>query len=139
MSAKTKEALKDILVRKIESEKGYVISIDAAAEKQMIAIKDKIIELTGFNEDDLTESDIAEAGMFIDMFSNKLITGHVQKSAHPGRHDGVLVAIAPEEFAAAMAAVEEAHAAGGFTRGAVLTVAILTEALVELGEFRRFD
>jgi len=138
MSAKTKEALKDILVRKIESEKGYVVVIDAAAEKQMIAIKDKIIELTGFNEDDLTESDIAEAGMFIDMFSNSVITGEVRKSANPDRHDGVLLPSSDEAFALALSSIDGAYSAGHFTRGSVLTVAILTEALVELGEFRRF-
>lgn len=139
MSAKTKQALQDILRNKIESEEGYVIFIDTGAEKQMVDIKDRIVELTGFNEADLTDEDVMEAGMFVDMFSNKLITGRVQKSAHPDRHDGVLVAVSDEEFATAMEAVEELHTAGGFTRGSVLTVAMLTDALVELGEFRRFD
>ncbi len=139
MTTTIKQALQDTLRNKIESEEGYVIFIDTGAEKQMIAIKDKIIELTGFNDSVLTDEDVMEAGMFVDMFTNKLITGHVQKSAHPDRHDGVLVAVSDEEFATAMAAVEELHAAGGFTRGSVLTVVMLTDALVELGEFRRFD
>lgn len=138
MTANTKQALKDILVKKISSEEGYVVVIDSATEKQMIAIKDKIVELTGFNEADLTDEDVMSAGMFIDMFSNKLISGNVQKSAHPDRHDGVLVPASDEEFATALTEVEKAHAAGMFTRGTVLTVAMLSDALVELGEFRRF-
>jgi len=127
MTTLNKDTLKTLLSARINASQGAQVMISQAALNQMNSIVNRIVELTDFDEKDLTTADFKLAGMVIDLFSADSISGNVV--------NGILQPCEDNEYCAAMEVITSS--VESFTPALTLPLVVIAETLTARPVFYR--